>query len=105
MPLIYKQLNLIALGGTLVYGYLLGRIEDDLIADVSNSAFTNPNGDDGVRRLRATSSSTSSHKFENGAVINHRGGKASTINLIGERHSGTKWITNHLIDCFGERFR
>ncbi|KAL7501207.1 hypothetical protein ACHAWT_011139 [Skeletonema menzelii] len=24
-----------------------------------------------------------------------------TINLIGERHCGTKWITKHLEDCFG----
>lgn len=23
------------------------------------------------------------------------------IHLIGERHSGTKWISNHLQDCFG----
>ena len=26
-----------------------------------------------------------------------------SINLIGERHSGTKWITSHLKDCFGEQ--
>jgi hypothetical protein len=25
------------------------------------------------------------------------------INLIGERHSGTKWITSHLEDCFGDQ--
>ena len=26
-----------------------------------------------------------------------------TINLIGERHCGTKWITQHLEDCFGSQ--
>jgi hypothetical protein len=26
-----------------------------------------------------------------------------TINLIGERHCGTKWITKHLKDCFGSQ--
>ena len=26
-----------------------------------------------------------------------------TINLIGERHSGTKWITSHIQDCFGDQ--
>ena len=25
--------------------------------------------------------------------------RATSINLIGERHSGTNWITDHLIDC------
>ena len=29
--------------------------------------------------------------------------KVSTINLIGERHSGTNWITDHLRDCFGDQ--
>ena len=28
-----------------------------------------------------------------------------TINLIGERHSGTKWITKHLKDCFGDQVK
>ena len=26
-----------------------------------------------------------------------------SINLIGERHSGTKWITSQLDDCFGDQ--
>ena len=29
--------------------------------------------------------------------------KALTIHLIGERHSGTNWITDHLMDCFGDQ--
>ena len=45
-------------------------------------------------------------KFAKGPVINSRDkGKASTINLIGERHSGTNWITDHLVDCFGEQIQ
>jgi hypothetical protein len=31
--------------------------------------------------------------------------KIKTINLIGERHSGTKWITSHLKDCFGDQVK
>lgn len=35
-----------------------------------------------------------------GLVIHkHKKGPATSINLIGERHSGTNWITNHLVDC------
>ncbi|KAL7518760.1 hypothetical protein ACHAWX_003565 [Stephanocyclus meneghinianus] len=29
----------------------------------------------------------------------------NTINLIGERHCGTKWITGHLEDCFGDHLK
>ena len=29
----------------------------------------------------------------------------TTIHLIGERHCGTKWITNHLTECFGDDVR
>ena len=32
-------------------------------------------------------------------VINKDKGPVTTINLIGERHSGTNWITDHLVDC------
>jgi len=31
--------------------------------------------------------------------------KKKTIHLIGERHSGTNWMTNHLTDCFGKQTR
>ena len=34
-----------------------------------------------------------------GPVIHEDKGKVTTINLIGERHSGTNWITDHLVDC------
>ena len=34
-----------------------------------------------------------------GTVINTDKGQVTTINLIGERHSGTNWITDHLVDC------
>ena len=26
-----------------------------------------------------------------------------SLHLVGERHSGTKWMSNHLIDCFGDQ--
>ena len=29
-------------------------------------------------------------------------GKVESIRLLGERHSGTNWITDHLTDCFGQ---
>lgn len=139
MPFDYKKLNLIALGGTLVYaGYLLGSIkQEDSVAAAVNSAFTNSDSEDRPGRLRAASPSASwdtrltnsaswdigvgeededdylvlpsvhvekSPKFANSPVINHRE-KATTINLIGERHSGTNWITDHLIDCFGDQIQ
>ena len=28
-----------------------------------------------------------------------------TISLVGERHSGTKWITSQLVDCFGDQVK
>lgn len=140
MPFDYKKLNLLALGGTLLYaGYLLGSIErDESIITAVNSAYTN--SDEDRSHLRAASPSASwdtrltnsaswdigageddeddavvvqskpvvkheSPKFAKGPVINQRGGKASTINLIGERHSGTNWITDHLVDCFGDQIQ
>lgn len=61
MPSDYKKLNLIALGGTLVYaGYLLGSIkQDDSVAAAVNSAFTNSDSEDRPGRLRAASPSAS----------------------------------------------
>jgi hypothetical protein len=61
MPFDYKKLNLIALGGTLVYaGYLLGSIDnDDSIATAVRSAHTNTQSEDTPNRLRAASPSAS----------------------------------------------
>jgi hypothetical protein len=28
--------------------------------------------------------------------------QVTSISLMGERHSGTNWITDHLTDCFGD---
>ena len=42
---------------------------------------------------------TSAPAFAKGPVIHKDKGKVTTINLIGERHSGTNWITDHLVDC------
>ena len=30
-------------------------------------------------------------------------GRIKSIHLVGERHSGTNWITDHLEDCFGAK--
>ena len=37
--------------------------------------------------------------YAKGPVIHENKGRATAISLIGERHSGTNWITNHLQDC------
>ena len=104
---IYKIFNIITLGGILVYAYILSFIQqDDSLAPAASSAFTNPGSEHRSRKLRPNSPSSSlwiPPKNANGPIINHRRGKATTINLIGERHSGTNWITNHLVDCFGDQ--
>ena len=42
---------------------------------------------------------TTNQQYTIGPVINKDKGQVTTINLIGERHSGTNWITDHLVDC------
>ena len=42
---------------------------------------------------------TTNQQYTIGPVINKDKGQVTTINLIGERHSGTNWITDHLLDC------
>ena len=44
-------------------------------------------------------STTEPVTYTHGPVINNHKGPATSINLIGERHSGTNWITDHLADC------
>ena len=47
----------------------------------------------------------SDEETEVDAPSNANGGKATgvtSITLIGERHSGTNWITDDLNDCFGD---
>lgn len=46
-----------------------------------------------------------STNYAGGPVIYDHDGPATTISLIGERHSGTNWITDHLEDCFGDRIK
>lgn len=43
--------------------------------------------------------------YASGPVIYDQEGPVSTISLIGERHSGTNWITDHLEDCFGDQIK
>ena len=131
----YRNLNLLAFAGTLLYiGFLIGNIDNDdrsnnvpsvrKFSDVSNS--NNNNGGAGGRikytdlegRQQAASvDNMVASKWDNiiklghndnkakkatdmGHIINKDNkGKVTTINLIGERHSGTNWITDHLTDC------
>ena len=37
--------------------------------------------------------------YANGPVIYNDDRRATTINLLGERHSGTNWIADHLKEC------
>ncbi len=37
--------------------------------------------------------------YPQGPVIYKDKGPVTSINLLGERHSGTNWITDHLVDC------
>eukprot|EP00571_Detonula_confervacea_P000033 CAMPEP_0172323734 /NCGR_PEP_ID=MMETSP1058-20130122/49452_1 /TAXON_ID=83371 /ORGANISM="Detonula confervacea, Strain CCMP 353" /LENGTH=413 /DNA_ID=CAMNT_0013039813 /DNA_START=194 /DNA_END=1435 /DNA_ORIENTATION=- len=41
--------------------------------------------------------------YAKGPVIHKNMGPVTSINLLGERHSGTNWITDHLVDCFGDQ--
>ena len=47
----------------------------------------------------SVASTTEPVTYTHGPVINNHKGPATSINLIGERHSGTNWITDHLADC------
>jgi len=40
-----------------------------------------------------------------GPLVHKRDKSVTSIALIGERHSGTNWITDHLVDCFGDQVR
>jgi len=43
--------------------------------------------------------------YTKGPVVHKHMGPVTSINLLGERHSGTNWITDHLVDCFGDRIK
>ena len=122
-----KKLNIIAFAGTLVYlGYLLGCLNDDRV--VPAPLLTRGGRKYGSNELQASSaiadapsSGEQSHQevtnrevaptplvieerpptrvYANGPVIYIDKGPATSINLIGERHSGTNWITDHLVAC------
>ena len=53
-----------------------------------------------VEKIAAAEDNKANTKQQiNGPIINKDKGQVTTINLIGERHSGTNWITDHLVDC------
>jgi hypothetical protein len=121
-----KKLNIIAFAGTLVYfGYLLGCLNDDRV--IPAPLLTRGGRKYGSNEFQASSafadaplSGEQSHQevtnrevaptplieerpptrvYANGPVIYNDKGPATSINLIGERHSGTNWITDHLVAC------
>lgn len=122
-----KKLNIVAFAGTLVYfGYLVGCLNDDRV--VPAPLLTRGGrkyGSNGIQASSAfadgPSSGEQSHREEtnrevaptplvieerpptriyaNGPVIYNDNRPATSINLIGERHSGTNWITDHLVAC------
>ncbi|KAL7540581.1 hypothetical protein ACHAXR_010222 [Thalassiosira sp. AJA248-18] len=61
-------------------------LSDDLFIDTKSRAADEPSLDD-------ESLTADDHRTEKYSI--------KSINLIGERHCGTKWITKHLQDCFG----
>ncbi len=128
-----KKLNIIAFAGTLVYfGYLLGCLNDDRV--IPAPLLTRGGRKYGSNELQASSaiadapsSGEQSHQevtnrevaptplvieerpptrvYANGPVIYNDKGPATSIHLIGERHSGTNWITDHLVACVSFFFK
>ena len=119
-----KKLNLLAFGGTLIYiGYLFGSVDhnDDGGSQLIQSALAmgiaegkkNDKQVEEVQDKKESNKATSSIDvkqdvvktkdspvvYAKGPVINEHKGPVTSINLIGERHSGTNWITDHLKDC------
>ena len=52
--------------------------------------------DDDAKEIAATAAKV--FKKASGAPVD-------IISLLGERHSGTNWITDHLQECFGDRIQ
>ncbi|KAL7544211.1 hypothetical protein ACHAWF_007591 [Thalassiosira exigua] len=102
-----QKLNFLAFAGTLVYiGYLLGGIDNgrDANTAVGTRSFDDGSEKDTTTYLRATSEDPTPKVISTKQpIVHNEKGPYTSINLIGERHSGTKWIKDHLQDCFGDR--
>lgn len=129
----YRKLNLVAFAGSLLYiGYIVGYSQSSQLgtfpfgAGAEQTAYSSPPalrrataspGVEGVEGGSAASDAVMDGKNDKksfissaedmavgqGAVDYNRDKPATSINLIGERHSGTNWINDHLQDCFGDQ--
>ena len=61
---------------------------------VSNAILSNSNNDDNSGEEQPSSPTRRTNN------INNKNKRPNKIILLGERHSGTNWITNYLKDCF-----
>lgn len=87
-------------GGNGNGGRLRATSSDDAVA-MRRDLTTNNNAENNKNNNMEGGSNKPS--YAKGPVINNNKGKGTSIILIGERHSGTNWITDHLVDCFGDQ--
>ena len=67
--------------------------------DIANNAIlTNSNNNNNKKKKEQSSSPT--RRTNNNINNNNNNKRPNKIILLGERHSGTNWITNYLKDCF-----
>jgi hypothetical protein len=124
---VFKKLNLIIFVVMLLYfGYLLGCLDDGQVVpaslltrggrkygsnglQASSAPGDEPtNGEQSNREVTNTEVAPTplvieerppTRIYAKGPVIYNDKGPATSINLIGERNSGTNWITDHLVAC------
>mmetsp|Transcript_13618 Transcript_13618/g.29444 ORF Transcript_13618/g.29444 Transcript_13618/m.29444 type:complete len:414 (+) Transcript_13618:190-1431(+) len=90
-------------GGNYNGGRLRATSNDDAVAMSHRDLTTNNNAEKNKNNNMEGGSSKPS--YARGPVIDNNKGKGTSISLIGERHSGTNWITDHLVDCFGDQIK
>ncbi|KAL7555236.1 hypothetical protein ACHAWF_019037 [Thalassiosira exigua] len=111
-----KSMVLVFAGALVSAGYLIGRMENDIAAHSPLAALIESTM--GARDRDVSVATTSEDKWYSSPdwtpkriphvkmeqpEIRRLTGMATSIDLIGERHSGTNWITDHLRDCFGDQ--
>ena len=60
-------------------------------------------GNVGLRSSRSSELTAKAEKGKEVAPLPHAKPKIQQISLLGERNSGTRWIYNHLSECFGDQ--
>lgn len=122
-----KKLNQVAFTGTMIYiGYLFGSMSDNersvqhipggdsvgvsKIASINPTVSTDANAPASsveapksehqlIKSFSAIENNPSKLVYSKGPVIYNDNRATTSINLLGERHSGTNWISDHLDDC------